>query len=331
MRIVPVNELVEGDQLGRGLYTSEGRLLLKQGISLNHRLIEGIKRLGHSYIFVEMTAQQSSMAEYDTKKSLFYLTESILQQLFKSILTTSPFPIKPLLDWADHVTAIVADEPDLTISCQDLAPGGMELITHSLNVCFLSLLTAKALGYTNAQLIDVAIGSLLHDIGHVIPYDNTLLINHPIIGYDLLKKQRGIPDSVLKIVLQHHEQIDGRGFPNGLSYFQLLEASQICGLASDFDYFMNDSTMTRLPSEGIDMVMSKIDTAYSYGVVRAFLIAFQPYPVGTQVIMTGGLSGRVQSINKANACRPVVRLDNSDSLIDLMSHMTFRIEKAVFK
>jgi hypothetical protein len=206
MRIVSVNELVEGDQLGRGLYTSEGRLLLKQGITLNHRLIEGIKRLGHSYIFVEMTAQQSSMAEYDTKKSLFYLTESILQQLFKSILTTSPFPIKPLLDWADHVTAIVADEPDLTISCQDLAPGGMELITHSLNVCFLSLLTAKALGYKNAQLIDVAIGSLLHDIGHVIPYDNTLLINHPIIGYDLLKKQRGIPDGALKIVLQHHEE-----------------------------------------------------------------------------------------------------------------------------
>jgi hypothetical protein len=47
MRIVPVNELVEGDQLGRELYTTEGRLLLKQGISLNHRLIEGIKRLGH--------------------------------------------------------------------------------------------------------------------------------------------------------------------------------------------------------------------------------------------------------------------------------------------
>jgi HD-GYP domain-containing protein (c-di-GMP phosphodiesterase class II) len=180
-------------------------------------------------------------------------------------------------------------------------------------------------------MVDVAIGSLLHDVGHVIPYDDTLFLNHPIIGYDLLKKQRGIPDDALRIVLQHHEQIDGRGFPNGLSYFQLLEGSQICGLASDFDYFMNDPTMTRLPSEGIDMVMSKIDTSYSYTVVRAFMMAFQPYPVGTRVMMTGGLSGQVQSINKSNLCRPVVRLDNSDSLIDLMSHLTLIIEKAVLK
>jgi hypothetical protein len=51
--IIPVNELVEGDLLGRGLYAPDGRLMLKEGITLNSNLIDGIKKLGHRYISVE--------------------------------------------------------------------------------------------------------------------------------------------------------------------------------------------------------------------------------------------------------------------------------------
>jgi HD-GYP domain-containing protein (c-di-GMP phosphodiesterase class II) len=329
MLIIPVNELVEGDLLGRGLYAADGRLMLKQGVTLNGNLIEGIKRLGHRYISVELTPIRASISGTDVKRNLMNMTKDILQQIFQSMRSMSNFPQRALLEWTDHVTTTISDEHDMTISCQDLVPGGTELIAHSTNVCFLSLLTAKALGYSKNKLEHVAIGSLLHDIGLVLPHDETLLLHHPVVGYDFLRKQRDIPAAALRIVLQHHEQIDGRGFPHGLSGASFAESSQICGLASDFDYFMNDPSIHRLPSEGIDFMMSKIDSSYSYAVVRAFLAAFQPYPVGTKVGLSGGLTGTVYAINKANASRPIVQLNQSDTRIDLMKHMTFKIEKVL--
>ncbi|MCD9022743.1 HD-GYP domain-containing protein [Cohnella silvisoli] len=329
MLIIPVNELVEGDLLGRGLYAADGRLMLKQGVTLNGSLIDGIRRLGYRYIFVEMTEHRTSISGTDIKRNLMNMTKDVLQQVFRSIQDNNNFPIRPLLEWTDHITTTVEDEKEMTISCHDLAPGGMELLTHSLNVCFLSILTAKALGYNKKQLEQVALGSLLHDIGLVLPHDDTLLVHHPVVGYDILRKHRGISDVSLRIVLQHHEQVDGRGFPNGFKGDQLIEASQICGLASDFDYFMNDPTKDRLPSEGIDFVMSKIDSSYTYAVARGFMQAFQPYPLDTQVVLSGGLTGKVCAINKANYCRPVIQLDQSDTRIDLMKHMTFKIEKVV--
>ncbi|QJD81765.1 hypothetical protein [Cohnella herbarum] len=108
-----------------------------------------------------------------------------------------------------------------------------------------------------------------------------------------------------------------------------MESSQICGLASDFDYFMNDPTTRRLPSEGIDFLMSKIDSSYSYTVVSAFMKAFQPYPLGTRVTLSGGLKGTVRAINEGNSCRPVIQLEDRDTRIDLMKHMAFQIEKVI--
>ena len=328
MLIIPVNELVEGDSLGRCLYAADGRLMLRQGVTLNGKLIEGIKRLGHRYISVEMTEKRTSISGADIKRNLMTMTKDILQQIFHSMRNMSVFPQRSLLEWTDHVSTIITEEKDLTMSCHDLASGGSELIAHSLNVCFLSMLTAKALGYNKKQLEYVAIGSLLHDLGLVLPHDDSLLLHHPILGYDLLRKQRGIPEASLQIVLQHHEQIDGRGFPYGVNGGSLLEGSQICGLASDFDYFLNDHAVSRLPTEGIDFVMSKIDSSYGYAIVKAFMLAFQPYPIGTQFVLSGGLTGKVCAINTANCCRPVIQIEQSDARIDLMKHLTIKIEKS---
>ena len=85
MLIIPVNELVEGDSLGRCLYAADGRLMLKQGVTLNGKLIEGIKRLGHRYISVEMTEKRTSISGADIKRNLMTMTKDILQQIFHSM------------------------------------------------------------------------------------------------------------------------------------------------------------------------------------------------------------------------------------------------------
>ncbi len=331
MLMVPVEQAMEGDRLGRGIYAADGRLMLKEGVVLNDKLIEGIVRLGQKYIFVEPSERRASANGRPNKLShMMDVTREMLERIFQAVRQMKNIPVRPLLEWADHVSEFVASDTELTFSGKDLSDGPSELISHSLNVCFLSLMTAKSLGYDKARLEEVAIGSLLHDIGLVIPHDGSLLMHHPIVGYDMLRKIRGIPEGALRIVLQHHEQIDGHGFPYGIRDSQFAEAAQICGIASDFDYFMNERVSGRLPSEGIDMVMSKIDTSCTYAVANAFIRSFEPYPPGTLVVLTGGLTGEVRAVNKSNVCRPTVVLDRCNTRIDLMSHTTFRIEKVLY-
>ncbi len=335
MRLVPVDELEEGDLLGRGLYDEGGRLMLRQGVPLNGRLIEGIKKRGHQYIFVQLNEKRAAASGFDLISHLRLLTKDLLERVFRSVRQNGSLPLEPLKDWADHVSYSIAEEKEMTIRLSDLErdperdEGQSELIAHGLNVCFLSMLTAKALGYKEKQIREVALGSLLHDIGLALPHDGTFFFQHPLIGRDLLRKLPDFPAESLKMVVQHHEQVDGTGFPYALRGPQVAEAAQIVGLCSEFDYFMNDGLNDRLPSEGLDFVMSKIDTSFDYGVVRAFMKAFQPYPVGMEVRLTGGLLATVVEQNRGHSCRPIVKLKPSGTRFDLMKHTTFIIEEVI--
>ncbi|MFC5700548.1 HD-GYP domain-containing protein [Cohnella faecalis] len=326
MLMVPVTELSEGDCLGRDIYSPDGRLMLKRGAELSPKLIDGIKRLGQQYVYIEMSSRHGAEGGTDWKSNMRSVTKYVLRQLHEALLSNAPLPIKALMGWADHISDTVYGETDLTLDWNQIIKEKADLIEHSLNVCMLSVLTAKALGYKYKELREIAIGSLLHDIGLVIPHNETLLLHHPVVGHDILRKIPEIPQASLQIVLQHHEQIDGHGFPHGIEAPHVHQLAQICGIASEFDYFMNGSLTERLPCEGIEFLMSKIDTAYSYVVVRAFLKVFQPYPIGTKVRLTGGINGVVWEQNKSNPCRPVVVLETSGTRFDLLERPTFRIE-----
>ncbi|MEK0312962.1 HD-GYP domain-containing protein [Cohnella sp. 56] len=328
MRFVRADQLVEGDRLGKSIYTSEGRLVLKQGALLDKRLIEGLRRRSLRYLFIETTEARNAHP-HALKENLRAQMKDLLALVTAAVQRGGAVPIEPVLEWSAHMSRIVMEERDLMYHYEDLLRGDDSLIAHSVNVCFLAMLTAKALGYSRQRIQNVAIGSLLHDIGLFRPHDGTMVIHHPQVGYELLRQSPGVPAAALRIVMQHHEQLNGRGFPHGTKGAELAEEAQICGLCSEFSYFMNDRLADKLPCGGIEYVMSKIDTSYSYAVVRGFLKAFVPYPIGTELRLTGGLLATVVELNKGHLARPVVRLHQFGTKFNLMEHPGFMVEAVV--
>jgi putative nucleotidyltransferase with HDIG domain len=326
--MIPVDRLEEGDLLGRGLYDPDGRLLLQQGVKLSSQLIEGIKKRGHQYIIVQQPEMQASGGT-DFKSDLRQVTRDLLARTFQALREGGAVPMDPLLDWADHVAYSVTSDHEATVRLHDLKPIDTGLIAHSLNVNLLAMMTAKALGYSERQIHNIALGSLLHDIGLVLSHDGSFLTQHPQVGCELLRKQPDFPAESLAMVLHHHERLDGSGYPGRISGRQLSESAQIVGLCSEFDCFMNGGRTSHLPGEGVDFVVSKIDSSYSSAVVRAFNRAFQPYPVGTTVRLTGGLIATVCEQNRNHSCRPVVVLKQFGTKFDLMQYTTFMIEEVL--
>jgi len=118
---------------------------------------------------------------------------------------------------------------------------------HSRRVAFLSALVAKKFGATETQVSQIALGGYLHDVGKVVvpseilekkepltDADWHLIRKHPRAGYDLLRAI-GKLTSGLDIVHQHHEMLDGSGYPNGLAGDQITIEARIVTVADVYD------------------------------------------------------------------------------------------------
>jgi HD-GYP domain-containing protein (c-di-GMP phosphodiesterase class II) len=123
---------------------------------------------------------------------------------------------------------------------------------HSIRVSSLSIAIAKELGIQGDLLHDIRIGSLLHDIGKIGIPDHVLMKNeqltseeyelvkrHPIIGYNIMDQVKLIRNS-LPAILEHHERLDGSGYPHGLRGDQISIIGRVVAVADVFDALITD-------------------------------------------------------------------------------------------
>lgn len=118
-------------------------------------------------------------------------------------------------------------------------------LCHPLNVAVVGGLIAKRLDQPDLDVEQVLLAGLLHDIGKlkiklndrssVLTVNEEEVANHTTIGYDLIKYDLGLSDKIAKSALEHHENNDGSGYPQGLSSDYISEIAQIINVANFYD------------------------------------------------------------------------------------------------
>ncbi len=142
-------------------------------------------------------------------------------------------------------------EPEALDSFFQLTIHDYYTYTHSVHVyIYASMLTRAVIGDENAPFLkELGVGFLLHDVGKKdIPPEVLnkkgklddkewkLMKAHPAIGHDLLTKvSGGLSEEVSDIILQHHEKIDGSGYPKGLTNAMIGRFGKICAVADVYD------------------------------------------------------------------------------------------------
>ena len=127
---------------------------------------------------------------------------------------------------------------------------------HSVNVAALAISISRLLSPENPHEF-VGTGALMHDIEHFMtkfpidkdPSQHTddeklIYMKHPMAGGERLEKLKHIDKTVLSIVREHEELIDGTGFPNKLTEKDLHPMSLVVGLANSYDRYMSFRKMT---------------------------------------------------------------------------------------
>ncbi len=139
---------------------------------------------------------------------------------------------------------------------------------HQLRVAKLSCEIANEMNLNKLQLDAIRIAAILHDIGKIyIPNEIlskpssltetefSVIKNHPLAGYDILKTI-DFQMPIAKIVYQHHEKLDGSGYPQGLIGNEIMLEARIVNVADVVDAMISQRPYR--PSQGIDDALAEI-------------------------------------------------------------------------
>ena len=131
-------------------------------------------------------------------------------------------------------------------------------ICHPLNVAIISGLIAKKLDIVNLSLENVVLAALLHDIGKLkiklndasalLTTNEDEVKEHTNIGYEIIKNELHLDESIAKVALEHHENNDGSGYPQGLSNDYISELAQIINVANYYDNIASNRTALHISS-----------------------------------------------------------------------------------
>lgn len=195
---------------------------------------------------------------------------------------------------------------------------------HSADVAILMVALGRTLGYPEEELRCLALTGLVHDVGKqrlpleilnkqgpLSPEEWVEVRKHPEVGHELLLASvPQCPAPVLSAVLQHHERLDGSGYPYGLSRKDLHPYSLIAAVADVFDATTADRPYrpARPARESLMMVYESRGASFDPQVAMALIKLVGVYPVGTRVKLDSGEVGVVVAPNPDDTTRPVVEI-----------------------
>jgi len=191
---------------------------------------------------------------------------------------------------------------------------------HPVNVMVLSLLLGKAQGAGPGDLRAIGLVALLHDIGksRMPPHQwvrtkdmalGDLLGYQKHVGYSIdIGRRMELPAAVLDGIAQHHEMVDGSGFPMGLRGEAIGNAGRIVGLVNYYDRLCNPvhGVEALTPHEALSVIFAKCKTQFDSQVLGVFIRMMGVYPPGSVVQLVNDRYAIVVSVNSSRPLRPRV-------------------------
>jgi putative nucleotidyltransferase with HDIG domain len=216
---------------------------------------------------------------------------------------------------------------DVLLNLINLNDADFTMYSHSLNVTVLSVLLGRHLQLSDADIRTLGVGAIVHDIGKIeipsqitnktqalTPGEEALLRTHAAKGARLAQRIGSLPPEVIAIIEQHHEHLDGSGYPQRLRGGAISKLARIVAVTNTYDDLCNpnDPTQATSPRDAMAHLFRNFTAAFDADIVKSFIKAMGVYPPGTVVQLTDDNTGMVISVDREQLLRPRVILYNPD-------------------
>ncbi|MCP5207789.1 MAG: HD-GYP domain-containing protein [Hahellaceae bacterium] len=197
------------------------------------------------------------------------------------------------------------------------------LMEHSVNLSVLMSLFGRSMSLDRDILHQTIIGALLHDIGKILVPDEVLhkpgkltdaefgqMKTHVVHSADILKTTEGISELTILVAAQHHEKMDGSGYPNGLKGEEISAYGRMVAITDVYDAITADRVYHKgmTPTAAIKKLLEWSGSHLDRSLVEHFIRTVGIFPVGSLVLLESGRLGVVIEANEADQRLPTVRV-----------------------
>lgn len=324
MRQIDLAEVRPGMILARSILNSKGHFLLVSGVCLTSEYIRKLFILGITTLFIE----DANYTDIIFPEYLSIETQqralSVLSTTMEQVMQGQTFSSSAVFSIASDIVEELVTQADLTIHLTGISTHDDFTFSHSLNCSIYTALLARYCGFTIPQIKIIACGALLHDIGKT-EVDHALLNKpakltddefsiikqHPGDGFTILTKKRlEISSLVAHMAWQHHERIDGSGYPRGLKGDEILHYARLLAITDVYEAISVHRPYRKAmnPLAVYKTIHSGLGTDFDEEFGQNFLSHLSLFIPGTKVVLSTGEQAIVVSLTPNDPQKPVVRL-----------------------
>lgn len=358
MRMMPISLSRPGMKLAKKIYSDDGIVLLAEGVELTSSLIRRLGDCGVSFLYIQdarlddlvVPELLSEETQRNTIQAIRHAFREFVDFPRRNKSATYPYIGRNMRNAMQQIMDELGNSKDAMIMLMNLHTVDHYLYMHSLNVCVYSTLLGIASGYDNEQLMTLGLGAMLHDIGKtqismqvllkpgaLSAYEFEEMKRHAERGYYLLKDEPNIPLLAAHCAYQHHERINGSGYPRGIKGDDIHEYAKWIGIVDSYDAMTSHRVYrdAMLPHQAVEALYAGSDILYDTSKLQLFRDKVAIYPIGITVKLNTGQSAVVSDINSTCVHRPVIRvLTDEEGMelkvpfdMDLSKHLNVLISK----
>jgi len=261
--------------------------------------------------------------EINPATKLREIAHSYVEKLYSDIRTGKSIKAKTARTIVTGMVDSILRNPDALVLLNSLRDHDDYSISHSINVCTLTLSFARYLGFSHAEMTELGIGALLHDVGELrVPIEvmrkpgflskneTQLMQSHTVHGGDILRASEGIPPTAIDIAESHHERSKGQGYPAGLKEAEIAHYARIVGIVDVYDSVTHNQVESNSISstEALKNMYNWRNEMFDSHLVEQFIQCLGIYPIGSIVELDSGEVGIVISIALERRLQPKLML-----------------------
>ncbi|MEK3937301.1 HD-GYP domain-containing protein [Sporosarcina sp. FSL W7-1349] len=218
------------------------------------------------------------------------------------------------------------------------------LYHHSIAVGILAAMIGKQLEFPKGQVLQLGLAGVLADCGMAkinrsITEKASFLTKdefkevkkHTVYSYQMVQETPFLRPEMKIAIFQHHERLDGSGYPKGIKMNDISIFSQILAVADVFHAMTSERVYRKResPFKVIEMIKEEEFGKFDIKVVQALHDLVANITIGTKVKLTNGDVGEVIFVHRDARLRPMVKKNDDESIIDLTTNRHLAIERVL--
>ncbi|HEX9062232.1 MAG TPA: HD domain-containing phosphohydrolase, partial [Clostridia bacterium] len=226
MRLVAIKDLKPGMKVAKNVQLDDGRLLILSGFIINSGYIRKLEVFNVPHIYIK---EEVKISEGVSDKKVYAESSDTIKSVMTSLRDGIAINSVELKEKVNDIVSEILANDTVFMQLSGIKDRDNYTYLHSIDVCIYSLIAGKNLGLNADELLELGISAALHDIGKskvpmevlmkpgkLTPEEFEQMKMHPLYSREIISSMKVFSERIADISSQHHEKLDGSGYPYGL-------------------------------------------------------------------------------------------------------------------